>query len=761
MFNNTTHKGNQHSINRESNPNTQPKEYDYRGVNANKIESFLRNKVMWPIINHTVKNTNIIDAFILSSSYYYTYSRIVLICVCYIISIVMVVIQYYYGAGYCIAFNIIFLMMDIEKAPTRFKTIKRTLRLCILIWFFFPVHIKLLECLTYYYCLIFYHIYKYAVVKRIWIFVYASWVLLFKRQYINDIFVIRYVLFTFGMKFMEIYPLFLSPISRIFVTFCFLIVVHMYHLLRFCYACFINYNIMMGLYELFISFFGLIMVVLQIIISIAVALKSYIDSPVIILLFIILYDKKSRWVVLFNFYRIVMVIISFFDVKNSDLICLQCIPCIRLCLILLEGRCIKIRKWYQMPFDVILQMVINTLLGINRIAVRNRYTLRHENRVYFILSFEMHNQHKFEKFKKSICHLPINVDALMKVNTFNKLHEKPATLQINKTRTTIHTACHDVCNSMVNKWNELCGRMNRRMALLVKGSAVINVVANPLQKLWGPLGDFDCNIIWENRPDHNGVNGIKRIFNRFLLRTFNHLPKTMTIQNEEMDVNDEMQLLSPVYYIKSQTKSLWKSERNYRYKNKTKHFVGLNLCETSKIIVVMMKVLKPSRRIIKAYTIGIYIQELVSLPFNYYSYENLSTPTDTAYDQINDINAVMEEYSKHQPIDKRQARMWNLFNLLRVKAVYIESMTGNKVYPEILDMSIPQITSSKYIDWEKFNEYKNEYYHKIGSIYYNNLKKTMLDCAQFLMGIGNISNERMEKSVKRIKLIKKYENNIV
>ena len=282
------------------------------------------------------------------------------------------------------------------------------------------------------------------------------------------------------------------------------------------------------------------------------------------------------------------------------------------------------------------------------------------------------------------------------------------------------------------------------IAIIVKGGSVILKIAPQVLKEWGGVSDFDANVVFNNNPTTQVVDVFAERLHECCGRIYDNLPDEMNININ----NKKIKLQTPIKYIEKDLQNLWYTTatytRQWRGKKIQRTFEGLNILAASKMLVMMNQFHKRSKIITKTTEGGAIITYGNKHVFNYYVYNYLSTPVDTVRSCCGFDNMVNYPW-------------FNLFHLLRLKSIYLNS-EGQKVYPEILDLSAPQPLSGKYINFKKLREnIKNGYYDRVDNVLYNGISKTVLDCASFLNENFTCSGERETKCLKRIKIFKKVD----
>lgn len=282
------------------------------------------------------------------------------------------------------------------------------------------------------------------------------------------------------------------------------------------------------------------------------------------------------------------------------------------------------------------------------------------------------------------------------------------------------------------------------IAIIVKGGSVILKIAPQVLKEWGGVSDFDANVVFNNNPTTQVVDVFAERLHECCGRIYDNLPDEMNININ----NKKIKLQTPIKYIEKDLQNLWYTTatytRQWRGKKIQRTFEGLNILAASKMLVMMNQLHKRSKIITKTTEGGAIITYGNKHVFNYYIYNYLSTPVDTVRSCCGFDNMVNYPW-------------FNLFHLLRLKSIYLNS-EGQKVYPEILDLSAPQPLSGKYINFKKLREnIKNGYYDRVDNVLYNGISKTVSDCASFLNENFMCSSERETKCLKRIKIFKKVD----
>lgn len=504
-------------------------------------------------------------------------------------------------------------------------------------------------------------------------------------------------------------------------------------------------------------------------------LNKYIDKIICFMFFIS--HHKGRMVLLFPWYRVIMIVVELSELMTFYRIS----PIIRYVIILFEGDTISFRKWYKLPYNVYIYYFIQWICGIKTWdeIMDNLWNCSRHN---YVMSFTMANDSAFRSFKECRISKLFEMEKLRKEDTYNKTIEKPATIILNDNNRIINEICHRTCvnishaiNGVTSKTptpavnslllcstvsdapnnkneqkkqrhsmlqNKTCNNSatDQLVTFIVKGGSVVIKIAASIIKKWGGLSDFDANIIFNQSPTKEMVDIFIKQLKQCCSTLFEIMPEELMIP-----INGEIvKLQTPLKHIIKQVQQLWYTPPQPIYDEthlKWKVIKGLTLCNASKIIILMNMYYKRSKTITKTHEGAAIINYNTKNVLNVYSYNWLSTPIDT-FNRCNWMNYPF----------------YNLFHLFRIKLIYVAE-NGDRVYPEVLDLSLPQWFSGKYVGRKTFqNNMENGYYVEFDGVMYNSLSKTAADCAAFLKKECHFTPERQEKSIKRILICKEINN---
>lgn len=184
----------------------------------------------------------------------------------------------------------------------------------------------------------------------------------------------------------------------------------------------------------------------------------YIITNYVLFVVFFIGHRKGRMILLFPFYRSFICIADYLELCN----CAKYTPFIRYFLIWLEGDTITFAKWYKMPYSFYVQYCVDWICGVKTWTdILN--DMGQHNKHKYVISFTMANENAYNIFEhyynnhysKGCIHklLALDIKKLRKSETFNKIAEKAATIELNDKNRSINNACHTACNDIVTDLN--------------------------------------------------------------------------------------------------------------------------------------------------------------------------------------------------------------------------------------------------------------------------------------------------------------------